>query len=60
MSEQAQELLNPLFSLIENCNSFEEFEEIINDKNLHSKHFERDLQKALFLCELQGRKDGLE
>lgn len=60
LSEQAQKLLNPFLSLVESCESYEEFEEILNEKNLHSKHFEQDLQKALFLCELQGRSDGLD
>ena len=29
-------------------------------EDLYSKQFEQTLQKALFLCELQGRSDGLE
>lgn len=60
LSDQAQKLLKPFLSLVEACESYEEFEELLNEKNLHSKTFEQDLQKALFLCELQGRSDGLE
>ena len=60
LSEQAQKLLKPFLSLVDSCDSYEEFEELLNEKNLHSKTFEQDLQKALFLCELQGRSDGLE
>ena len=40
--------------------SYEETYELLSLKNLHSKKFEETLQKALFLCELQGRSDGLE
>ncbi|MCD7779719.1 MAG: DUF935 domain-containing protein, partial [Candidatus Gastranaerophilales bacterium] len=60
LSKQAQNLLNPVISLIETCNSYEDLKEILDEKNLKSKKFEQDLQKALFLCELQGRKDGLD
>lgn len=60
LSEQAQKLLKPFLSLVDSCDSYEEFEELLNEKNLHSKTFEQDLQKALFLCELQGRSDGLD
>lgn len=60
LNEQAQKLLNPIISLVDACNSYEELEELLAEKNLHSKKFEQDLQKALFLCELQGRSDGLD
>ncbi len=60
LNTQAQKMLNPLISLIENCESFEEVKEILTDKNLKSKGFEQSIQKALFLCELQGRSDGLD
>jgi len=60
LSSQAQKMLNPLISLLETCESFEEAKELLTDKNLKSKQFEQSLQKALFLCELQGRSDGLE
>ena len=59
LTNQAQKMLSPLISLIENCDSFEEAYELLKDKNLHSKQFEQTIQKALFLCELQGRADGL-
>lgn len=60
LNTQAQLLLKPIISLVESCDSYEELEELLTEKNLHSKKFEQDLQKALFLCELQGRSDGLD
>ncbi len=60
LSEKAQEMISPLISLIENCEDYEDVYEILTDKNLQSKKFDESLQKALFLCELQGRSDGLE
>ena len=60
LSEQAQKMISPLISLIENCSDFNEVYELLTDKNLHSKQFEQSLQRALFLCELQGRSDGLD
>ena len=60
LSEQAQKMISPLISLIENCSDFNEVYELLTDKNLHSKQLEQSLQKALFLCELQGRSDGLD
>ena len=60
LNEQAQQMLSPLISLLEDCDDFDEAYELLTDKNLHSKKFEQSLQKALFLCELQGRSDGLE
>ena len=60
LNKQSQKMLAPLLSLLETCNSFDEVTEILQDKNLHSKQFEQSLQKALFLCELQGREDGLD
>jgi phage gp29-like protein len=60
LSTQAQKMLNPLISLLESCESFEEAKELLKDKNLKSTQFEQSLQKAIFLCELQGRSDGLE
>ena len=44
----------------ESCESYEDLEEVLKDKNIKSKKFEQDLTKALFLCELQGRSDGLD
>lgn len=60
LSVQAQKMLNPLISLLESCESFEEAKELLTDKNLKSTQFEQSIQKAIFLCELQGRADGLE
>lgn len=60
LSLQATKMLSPLISLLESCDSYEDAYEILTDKNLHSKQFEQSLQKALFLCELQGRSDGLD
>nr|DAU52937.1 MAG TPA: portal [Caudoviricetes sp.] len=60
LSEQAQKLLNPIIGLIDSCENYEDLEDVLNEKNLKSKKFEQDLQKALFLCELQGRADGLD
>lgn len=60
LSEQAQKMISPLIALIDDCEDFNEVYELLTDKNLHSKQFEQTLQKALFLCELQGRSDGLE
>ena len=60
LSKQAQNMLSPLISLIENCETFEEAYSLLTDKNLKSKKFEESIQKALFLAELQGRADGLE
>ena len=60
LSKQAQNMLSPLISLLENCDDYEEAYELLTDKNLKSKKFEQSLQKAMFLCELQGRSDGLD
>lgn len=60
LNEQAQQMISPLISLLEDCDDFDEAYELLTDKNLHSKKFEQSLQKALFLCELQGRSDGLD
>ena len=60
LNEQSQKMISPLISLLESCESYEEAYELLTDKNLKSKKFEESLQKALFLCELQGRNDGLD
>ena len=60
LTENAQIMISPLISLLEKCESFEEAYELLTDKNLKSKNFEESIQKALFLCELQGRSDGLD
>ena len=56
----AKEMLSPLINLIENCSDYDEVYEILTDKNLKSKRLEETLQKAIFLCELQGRSDGID
>lgn len=60
LNKQAQSMLSPLIKLFESCENYEEAFELLTDKNLHSKKFEETIQKALFLCELQGRSDGLD
>lgn len=57
---QSQNILSPLIKLIESCESYEEAFELLTDKNLQTKKFEETIQKAIFLCELQGRSDGLD
>lgn len=59
LSEQGQKMISPLIALLESCESFDEAYNLLKDENLKSKEFEQSLQKALFLCELQGRSDGL-
>lgn len=60
LSKQAQNMLSPLISLLESCEDYEEAYELLTDKNLHTKQLEQSIQKAMFLCELQGRSDGLD
>jgi phage gp29-like protein len=60
LNKQSQKMLAPLVSLLENCESYDEAYELLTDKNLHTKQLEQSIQKALFLCELQGRSDGLD
>ena len=60
LNKQAQSMLSPLIKLFDSCENYEEAFELLTDKNLHSKQFEQTIQKALFLCELQGRSDGLD
>lgn len=60
LNKQAQSMLAPLIDLFESCENYEEAFELLTDKNLQSKKFEETIQKALFLCELQGRVDGLD
>ncbi len=59
LNEQGQAILAPFFSLLESCGSYEEFSELLNNKIFKNKKLEQDLTKAIFLCELQGRSDGL-
>ena len=60
LSKNAQKMIAPLLSLLETCESYEEARELLTDKNLHTKQLEKSIQKAIFLCELQGRSDGLD
>ena len=60
LNKQSQKMLSPLISLLESCEDYEEAYELLTDKNLHTKQLEQSIQKALFLCELQGRSDGLD
>ena len=60
LNKQSQKMIAPLLSLLETCESYEEAYELLTDKNLHTKQLEQSIQKALFLCELQGRSDGLD
>ena len=60
LNKQSQNMLAPLIDLFESCENYEEAFELLKDKNLQSKKFEETIQKALFLCELQGRSDGLD
>lgn len=60
LTDTAQNLLSPIMTLVESCESYEDLNEILQEKTMRSKKFEQDLQKALFLCELLGRADGLD
>ena len=60
LNKQTQKMLSPLISLLESCEDYEEAYELLTDKNLHTKQLEQSIQKAMFLCELQGRSDGLD
>lgn len=60
LNKQSQNMLAPLIDLFESCENYEEAFDLLTDKNLRSKQFEQTIQKALFLCELQGRADGLD
>lgn len=59
LNEQGQAILAPFFALLESCGSYEEFSELLNNEIFKNKKLEQDLTKAIFLCELQGRSDGL-
>ena len=55
LNEQAQQMISPLISLLEDCDDFDEAYELLTDKNLHSKKFEQSLhQKALFYVSCKG------
>lgn len=60
LQNQSEKILSPLIEMIVNGNSYSEIKEALKDENLNTKDFEKVLQKALFLCEVEGRIDGLE
>jgi len=60
LQDISKDMLNPLLKLISKCKSKEELKKVLNEKNLKTDKFEEVLSKALFLCEAQGRFDGLE
>ena len=60
LDKQSQVMLSPLLALFESCDNFEDARELLTDSNLQTKQLQQSIQKAMFLCELQGRKDGLD
>ena len=56
----SNDMLKPLLKQLSKCKSEEEFRKVLDEKNLKTDNFEEVLSKALFLCEAQGRYDGLE
>ena len=60
LDKQSQAILSPLLALFESCDNFEDARELLTDSNLQTKQLQQSIQKAMFLCELQGRKDGLD
>lgn len=60
LNKQSQTMLSPLLALFESCDNFEDARELLTDSNLQTKQLQQSIQKAMFLCELQGRKDGLD
>lgn len=60
LDKQSQAMLSPLLALFESCDNFEDARELLTDSNLQTKQLQQSIQKAMFLCELQGRSDGLE
>jgi len=60
LDKQSQAMLSPLLALFESCDNFEDARELLTDNNLQTKQLQQSIQKAMFLCELQGRKDGLD
>ena len=60
LDKQSQAMLSPLLALFESCDNFEDARELLTDSNLQTKQLQQSIQKAMFLCELQGRKDGLD
>ncbi len=56
----SNDILKPLLKQLSKCKTEEEFRKILDEKNLKTNKFEEVLSKALFLCEAQGRADGLD
>lgn len=56
----SNDMLKPLLKQLSKCKTEEEFRKVLDEKNLKTDNFEEVLSKALFLCEAQGRADGLE
>jgi phage gp29-like protein len=56
----SNDILKPLLKQLAKCKTEDDFKKILDDKNLKTEMFEDVLSKALFLCEAQGRYDGLE
>ena len=53
-------MLKPLLNQLLKCKTEEEFRKVLDEKNLKTDKFEEVLSKVIFLCEAQGRYDGLE
>lgn len=60
LQEISKATLNPLLKQLSKCKTEEEFRKLLDEKNLKTDKFEEVLSKALFLCEAQGRADGLD
>ena len=41
-------------------NNFEILKDLVETNQYNTKQLEQSIQKAMFLCELQGRSDGLD
>ena len=60
LQEISKATLNPLLKQLSKCKTEEEFRKVLDEKNIKTDKFEEVLSKALFLCEAQGRADGLD
>jgi len=56
----SNDMLKPLLKQLSKCRTEEEFRKVLDEKNLKTDKFEEVLSKTLFLCEAQGRYDGLD
>ena len=56
----SNDILKPLLKQLSKCKTEEEFRKFLDEKNLKTDKFEEILSKTLFLCEAQGRADGLD